>query len=1098
MWEKLMSRGSGLAVMWLIVLALSLVKNAAAASLCDVEYILDAQWNNGFTARALIHNRTDQVIDGWSLNWTMPDGQRVTHLWNGSYQQNGADTTVTNLSYNARINPGASTQFGFNGSHNGTNRIPGLFLLNGISCGEDVNDDGSEPISVSFAEPADNAIVSTEFAVKMNVTGLTVEPAGEVHHGTGHLHILVDTDFIPAGQPIPKNAQHLHYGNGQVETVLQLEPGAHTLRLQFADGHHIALAGDEYRDEINLVVEKPGQCKIDYFIDHQWNNGFTGRVRVNNLSAREINGWRVDWAMLNGQRVQHLWNGVYSQNAAAVSVDNAHYNARIPSGGSVEFGFNASHNGVNDIPGAFRLNGVFCEGQDEPEPEPVSIRFVEPLDGATLAGSFNVTMEATGVTIEPAGEVHDGAGHLHILVDTDFIPAGQPIPSTAQHIHYGQGQLQATLQLDPGPHTLRLQFANGHHIALAGDQYRDQISVTVSQPDDDDNPGDDNPPDDEPMPTGEELYISKNCVNCHGSDGQGVGSFPALTREFPGRDWLIEKINNDMPLGSAADCQGDCANLIADYILVNFATTNEPPPLTCTDEVPGPRLLRLLTRREYDNTTQDLLGVTTPLSANLPVETRVLGYDNNADVNVVTARHIDAYLAAAEDLATQALVSNRNQLLPCDPNANADACARQFVGEFGLRAYRRPLTQDENDRLSGLFAVANDFDEGVKLAISAILISPNFLYRSELGEATANGNGYYQLTPYEVASSLSYLFWGTLPDQALLNAAAAGQLQTTQQLAAQAQRLLADPRARRQIGLFSGQWLGADPVTAGEKDPATYPDYTQAVQEAADAELAEFVNHVIFSGSGRFDELFNADYVFVNDTLADFYGMSGVNSDQLQMTPMLDDSRGGVLSLASVLAAHAHSDDSSPIKRGVFVRKRLLCHELPPPPPTVDNTPPPLDPTLTTRERFAAHSSSEFCQVCHQYIDGVGFGFEAYNGAGAFRSNENGQPVDDSGNLLGLEEFDPGDLQAALDDIGFFGLRELSDIIATSEAGPYCLTTQYFRYSRGYQETAADQCAIDNMYQRFVDSDYDLKTLLTSIVTSPNFILRRDSVQEAQ
>ena len=128
--------------------------------------------------------------------------------------------------------------------------------------------------------------------------------------------------------------------------------------------------------------------------------------------------------------------------------------------------------------------------------------------------------------------------------------------------------------------------------------------------------------------------------------------------------------------------------------------------------------------------------------------------------------------------------------------------------------------------------------------------------------------------------------------------------------------------------------------------------------------------------------------------------------------PVIDESRGGVLSLLSVLAAHAHSDDSSPIKRGVFMRESVLCHDLPAPPPTVDNTPPPLDPTLTTRDRFAAHSSSEFCQVCHQYIDGVGFGFEAYDGAGQFRESENGQPVDDSGNILALEEYDPNDLQA--------------------------------------------------------------------------------------
>ncbi|WP_143308730.1 DUF1592 domain-containing protein, partial [Candidatus Entotheonella palauensis] len=325
---------------------------------------------------------------------------------------------------------------------------------------------------------------------------------------------------------------------------------------------------------------------------------------------------------------------------------------------------------------------------------------------------------------------------------------------------------------------------------------------------------------------------------------------------------------------------------------------------------------------------------------------------------------------------------------------------------------------------------------------------------------------------YEVASSLSYLFWGSLPDQALFDAAAAGQLQTPEQLTAQAQRLLTDPRAREQIGVFTGQWLGADPLTAGEKDPIVYPHYTRAVQEAGDRELVDFINHVIFTGSGDFYELFQANYVFANRALADFYGLAGVPSDQLQLTPVSNGSRGGLLSLVSILAAHAHADDSSPVKRGVFVRKRLLCHELPPPPPTVDNTPPALDPTLTTRERFAVHSSSESCQVCHRYIDGVGFGFEAYNGAGKYRHSENGQLVDDSGHVLGLDAFDPTDLQADLPDISFSGLRELSDLLVTSEAAPRCLTAQYFRYARGYQETAADRCTVENLHQRFTVSGY--------------------------
>jgi hypothetical protein len=169
---------------------------------------------------------------------------------------------------------------------------------------------------------------------------------------------------------------------------------------------------------------------------------------------------------------------------------------------------------------------------------------------------------------------------------------------------------------------------------------------------------------------------------------------------------------------------------------------------------------------------------------------------------------------------------------------------------------------------------------------------------------------------------------------------------------------------------------------------------------------------------------------------------------------------------------------------------------MPAPPPTVDNTPPGLDPNLTTRERFAVHSESPFCQVCHQYIDGVGFGFERYDGAGSYRELENGIAVDDSGELRGLEDFDATDLQAPVTLMPFQGIGELSDLISTSQSATQCLATQYHRFAFGYANGAADQCRIVNLHQRFADSGYDLRTLLLGLVTAPTFDLRRDVTEE--
>jgi hypothetical protein len=185
-----------------------------------------------------------------------------------------------------------------------------------------------------------------------------------------------------------------------------------------------------------------------------------------------------------------------------------------------------------------------------------------------------------------------------------------------------------------------------------------------------------------------------------------------------------------------------------------------------------------------------------------------------------------------------------------------------------------------------------------------------------------------------------------------------------------------------------------------------------------------------------------------------------------------------------VLASHAHSNESSPIKRGVFVRTRLLCQKLSAPPPDIDTTPPGLDPTLTTRERFARHTADPVCAGCHQFIDGIGFGFEAFDGVGQRREVENGLPVDTSGTVVGLEDLD------AANKTDFHDVGELSAMLAGSEAAQSCLPLQYFRYARGVEESTDDSCAVHNLQLDFAESDYNLKEMLVSIVAQPSFTQR--------
>jgi hypothetical protein len=506
------------------------------------------------------------------------------------------------------------------------------------------------------------------------------------------------------------------------------------------------------------------------------------------------------------------------------------------------------------------------------------------------------------------------------------------------------------------------------------------------------------------------------------------------------------------------------------------------------EETPGPRRLRLLTRNEYASTVADLLLIPRPTVDNLPVESVVDGFDNNAGASVVTNRHLDEFLASAERLVKQALPMVRGRLASCAP---APGCDRTFITAFGQRVFRRPLSSEEVTRYLALFAPAltgGSFDKGMELVMRTMLSSVHFLYRSEMGEKAPDGS--YRLTPYEVAGALSYFLWGTTPDDELLEAARSGALGDNARpdgFEASARRLIDDGRSRPAVVAFFRQWLGTDGFLFTNKDSAIYPSFDDAVRRAMVEEQDAFVSFAVFEGTGKFPELYNADYVFASLPLARFYGLTGGGATPQKLpgrsTPAAGP-RGGLLLLGSVLGMHAHPNESSPVRRGLFVRNRLLCQTLPAPPEDLNIMPPGLDPTLTTRVRFARHSTDDLCKGCHRYIDDVGFGFERYDGVGAYRSEENGQPIDASGKLLGIEDLN------ADTSMTFDGPAELAALLAASPNAQACLSRQLFRYARGGEDGGRDSCAINQLQARFVESGFDIRRLLLEVVRQKSFLSR--------
>jgi len=505
--------------------------------------------------------------------------------------------------------------------------------------------------------------------------------------------------------------------------------------------------------------------------------------------------------------------------------------------------------------------------------------------------------------------------------------------------------------------------------------------------------------------------------------------------------------------------------------------------LSCEQGSPGPRMLRLLTRREYAATVSDLLGVEPPSTDLIPVEPDVDGYDNDAASSVVTARHVDAYMDIAGDVADLAVEQAGATLVGCMP---ADPeCPRLFVESLGRRALRRPMTGEEVDLYLDLFdpaATEGDFYEGVRLVVRSMLMAPQFLYRSELGEPVGD-SGLFRLTPYEVASALSYGFWGTMPDDELLDAAEAGMLDDPEGIEQQARRMLDDPRGRAQTGEFFVQWLGTGPLLQANKDAQVYPDFTPEIREAMADEQQAFIDYVIFDSTATISELLLAEFVFANDTLAGFYGLPKPGSSSLVPVASGHD-RGGLLMMGSVLASHAHPNESSPVRRGTFVRERLLCQPLPPPPPDVDATPPEIDPNATTRERFGQHSADPACEGCHNLIDPLGFGFESYDGVGAFRSEENGMPIDATGEVVRID--------AETAPMPFDGPRELAQILVDSPVVSACVIHHYVRFTTGREVTEEDECTIETLTDQLVENDWSLHEMFIDRVRLDAFVMRQE------
>jgi hypothetical protein len=507
-------------------------------------------------------------------------------------------------------------------------------------------------------------------------------------------------------------------------------------------------------------------------------------------------------------------------------------------------------------------------------------------------------------------------------------------------------------------------------------------------------------------------------------------------------------------------------------------------PTTCEEAARTTTLVRRLSHVEYNKTLKDLFPSFQISTVTLAQDQRLHGFENVASTLNPSAILVEQYSDAAMVVSEQ-VGENLGAFMPCASVAQDMACGSEMIAEFGGRAFRRPLTDEEVGRYEAFFERMMSeigFRPAMELTVQAMLQAPPFLYRIELG-VPEDGEAIIALDDYEMANRLSYFLWQTMPDDDLFEAAANGELNTPEQVAEQARRMLNDPRATDAIVDFHRQWLNFDRVKGENKDPSLYPNWNDGLRDAMREESDRFVGHLFENGSDMLSDLLTSRVSFANQTLADFYGVPAPGQEWGQVE-LPEGERAGVLTRGSFLAGYAHTTNGSPPLRGVAILDRLLCDEPPPPPPTADTSTPVNDVNMprTNRQLFEERNAPSECQNCHTTINGIGYGFEHYDAMGAFRTTDNDRPVDASGEVLGTDV-----------DGEYEGAVELSERLASSTQVRDCMVRNYFRYAFAREPGRADSCALDDFSSALADNDGDIRELLVSIASSHDFMHRPSS-----
>jgi hypothetical protein len=507
-------------------------------------------------------------------------------------------------------------------------------------------------------------------------------------------------------------------------------------------------------------------------------------------------------------------------------------------------------------------------------------------------------------------------------------------------------------------------------------------------------------------------------------------------------------------------------------------------PDVCERVAAPPAPLRRLSRFQYDNAVRDLFGDMSRPAQRLPYDTWTdIGDDLVPDPVWVPGFHELAHDFAVDATRSPAALT---ATLGCDPEVDGEAaCRTALIDALLPRIFRQPLSAEDVEEFERLFDVGraaggDTFGSGVRMVLEVALQSPEFLYRAELGEpldlpSSDPRSGWGRPTPFEMASRLSFLLWGSTPDPALLSQAAAGGLRTKEEVRTAAETLLEDERSRDVIRYFHERLLALRDAPFPASEDPSHPAFTAEIAALFRSETTAFLDDVGSSGPGGFAALVSAPFTYLNEPLAAYYGIPGVTGPDLRQVSLSSPPYAGILTQGSFLAANSLVGHSAPSLRGFRIAKGLFCLNVVPEPVLVDR---PLPEGVTTREWMEAAVSEPSCAGCHHLVDPIGYALEHFDQAGRYRDTEVGKPIDAAAEITLLDGTHSVD-----------GAADLGRLIAESPEAHACYVTQWAAYAYGNTaDLLLDACSRAALTDAFERSNGDIRAVLLELTQTDAFL----------